>query len=174
MIVLRSVTDSVCTRALPFWKIVPKCTKIDLKVPKIQNFPGGACPQTPLAAAPLARTAPGLLSPILDPPLSRTTRKLPPLPLLRDRVKDLNHRCLLATDSLVQDIIAPPPLFMISGSATAYSTTSRDWLIGTLVVFRRRNFKRNCKYTTQKRRNFNAMKQALLNMRLMLPAACVV
>ena len=109
MIVLLSVTDSVCTLVLPLWKIVSKCTRIDLRVPKIQNFPGWACPQTPLAAAPLARTVPGLLSPILDPPLSRTTRKLPPLPLLRDRVKDPNHRFLSATDSLAQDIIGPPP-----------------------------------------------------------------
>ena len=104
MIVLRSVTDSVCTRALPLWKIVPKCTRIDLRVPKI---PGGACPQTPLAATP-SRTAPGLLSLILDPPLSLTTLKLHPLPLLRDRLKEPNHRFLSATDSLAQDIIGPP------------------------------------------------------------------
>ena len=79
-------------------------TKIDLREPKIQKCPWGACPQTPLAAAPFARTAPGLLSPILDLPLSRTALKLPPLPLLRDRVKDPNHRFLSATDSLAQDI----------------------------------------------------------------------
>ena len=108
MIVLRGVTDSVCTRALPLWKIVPKCTRIDLRVPKIQKFPGGACPQTPLAAAPFARTAAGLLSSILDPPLSWTTCKLPLLPLLRDRVKDPNHRFLSTTDSLAPDIIGPP------------------------------------------------------------------
>ena len=74
---------------------------------KFKNFPGGMPPDPP-SRCPFARTAPGLLSPILDPPLSRTTRKLHPLPLLRDRVKDPNHCFLSATDSLAQDIIGPP------------------------------------------------------------------
>ena len=107
MIVPRSVTDSVCTRALPLGKFVPKCTKIDLRVSKIQNFLGGGMSPDSLSRCRFARTAPGLLSAILDRPLSRTTRKLPLLPLLRDRVKNPNHLFLSATDSLAQDNIGP-------------------------------------------------------------------
>ena len=60
---VRSGTDhlqqrrSFCMRALPCWKSVPKCIRIDLRASKIQKFPGGgrgACPQTPLSSrAPL-------------------------------------------------------------------------------------------------------------------------
>ena len=84
---------AVCTRTLPCWKIVPKCTRIDLRASKIQKFPGGACPKTPLATVPFGRTSPGLLSAILDPPLSRTTCKLlpPPLPSARSLLLVIGH-----------------------------------------------------------------------------------
>ena len=52
---------SFCMRALPCWKSVLKCTRIDLRASKIQKFPGEGCPQTPLVAAFLAGTAPGPL-----------------------------------------------------------------------------------------------------------------
>ena len=38
---------AVCTRALTCWKLVPKCTRIDLRASKIQKFPGGGMPPGP-------------------------------------------------------------------------------------------------------------------------------
>ena len=38
---------AVCTRALPCWKSVPKCTRIDLRTSKIQIFPGEHAPRPP-------------------------------------------------------------------------------------------------------------------------------
>ena len=64
---VRSGTDhleqrhSFCMRALPCWKSVPKCIRIDLRASKIQKFPGGACPQTLLVAGSFAGTALGAL-----------------------------------------------------------------------------------------------------------------
>ena len=39
-----AICTPVCMRALPCWKSVPKCTRIDLRAFKIQKFPGGAFP----------------------------------------------------------------------------------------------------------------------------------
>ena len=94
-IVLRSVTD--LQQRLQSVRVPCHCGKSPKNAPqsiserlKFKNS-WGSCPQTPLATAPFACIAPGLLSEILETLLSRTTRKLPPLPMLSDCAKNPNH-----------------------------------------------------------------------------------
>ena len=89
---------SFCMSALPCWKSVPKCIRIDLRASKIQKFPGGGMPPDPPSHCVLRGHHSGATLLATNLRLSWTTCKLLPPP--RYTTTWTNVYCIACKSSL--------------------------------------------------------------------------